>query len=445
MDGGNFTDGGKGETYEPLYGSLDLAATLVEAERRVLHERQRFDPFMDAIERAAQKNGLILEAPNISVLLGGERPKLTLSDYQLQFLVAGDHEYAGKIAREIARQLYQIDVKNDIKMGSTILVEEMDDRYILSVELRQLVTLAAFPATKDMTLARIAQPVDYPTLFAKGSIKALPPLLLMVRVYRDLHTPAMADRWGELAPIAADFENKFPEIRKQLHDSIKGGGKQISSQERRRIVETLMEVPEFILVGRAALKSGVPSRLQVVLDVARSPTEVTAAQIESRIGQFVAERVDAIVPGTVQIWQRPRLPTDPRLARLTVYLQRPDGSRDPLMDVFNVLAFDLVAVERSGGFRIARGYVLCRLLLADIWTLLVVTKMKLLHTDMAQVRLDDHFELLELAFKAARKFNAVDADYVGTYEPDLLFRKRVIQSSKQRQYKPIFFPIRHVK
>lgn len=416
----------------PLYSTLDLDAVLVEAEKRTLLERQRFDPLMAVIEKNAQNNQLILEAPSLEVLMEHKKLEKSRASYQMQFLISGDLEQAGKIARMVAREFHTMGVRN-------VFVEEMDERFVLSVEMRQLATYAPFPTVKDMSLARIAQPVDYPAQFVKGSILALPTLLLMVRVYRDLHSPSEADRWGELLGYAGNFAKQINQLSKEMKASIKGGSaKIIDPKERRRIIESLMEVPEFIHVGRAALKSGVPSRLQVLANIARKPTEVTGAQIEKRIGQFVEEKVGGIVSDlpTTLIWQRPRLPTDSRLARLTVYLIRPDGSRDPIMDVFNILAFDLVPVKGS----VAHGYVLCRLLLADIWTVLVVTRMKLLAAGLARERLDEHFSLLEMAIENAREFDAVKATYVGTYEPDVLARKRAIQAAGRRQYKPIYNP-----
>lgn len=296
-----------------------------------------------------------------------------------------------------------------------------------------------FPSVGKLSLATIALPVSRVGLYSGKDLCVLPAPLLLVGVFRSLHDPALACEWNDLAARAEDLLVTFDETKKSLYASITGGRSEGHGAVRRKLIARLREVPEFIMVGKDAL-GGEGTRLQVLVNISRPYEEVLERDIEARIGAFVAAKVEEAVEGAdVQmVWQRPRLPTDPRLARLTVYLRRPDGSRDPILDAFNVLAYDVVPVRG----RAAIGSVLCRLILADIWTLLVVSRMGALKVSLARERLTDHLELFARSVQQWRKFTPLDVEWVGTYENDAIHQKRVFQVAGRRVYKEAYFPSR---
>jgi hypothetical protein len=213
---------------------------------------------------------------------------------------------------------------------------------------------------------------------------------------------------------------------------------------------------------------------------------------EERLQVITAGRLDgdaqeitalAKAAGVEVAWKidDPKIPTDPRLRRMTVHVVT-GGRREPILDVYNSAAFDLVpyvtlappAPARRGGkargrrapaedtdergppatLKIGTPFVLMRYRLIDMWTMQVLMQMGAVNAGFAKTVLNGmlagydaaaaHYE--SLLASAARDPEAAAhqlmpmAAYIGRLEEPELALKRAAQSRSGARFYPPYLP-----
>jgi hypothetical protein len=119
-----------------------------------------------------------------------------------------------------------------------------------------------------------------------------------------------------------------------------------------------------LLAGRAPAPLG---RLQLV--------SVDSLELEAAAVRALGARLGVEVQTAIN---DPKVPTDPRLRRLTAHLVTPPspqraGGKEAVLDVFNLAAHELVPfLVAADGRRVGTPFVIMRLRLVDAWTMLVL-------------------------------------------------------------------------
>ena len=427
-----------------MYTLLDVVA---DAERRaeaaLFSDRLRYRAFVEAAERFAHAHGLIVSGAAATRLLLGDPadrarpPPVGLDSFQCDF-------FSGRApahARTLGDALYAL-APEGLGHYTTVLTKVPGLILSVAVDGRDMFTITGLPTHRGVPTADVVIPSARPAQFATDEAGA--PLMLacagaeiqLISTYAALCNPAKAATWGEHLAAEAGLRAIFGrETRAKIEEaaasakphaappaltldsalnsalnsapnnepnSIVGGAQQGRAPQQGRgaqvrPAQTLLRVLRDqyaagsgrVLIGPAAiaLLTSRPvagaERLQVIttglLDT--DAGEITA--MAQRAGAEVAWRIED-----------PKCPVDMRLRRMTVYLVHAGSAgkrREPILDVYNSGAFDLipcttVAAGPHGGpaLKIGTPFVLMRFRLIDMWTMQVLLRMGVVNADYAR-------------------------------------------------------------
>jgi len=452
----------------------------------VLEDRMRYRGFMEAAERFAAANDLVVGGPAATRLLlgpAGGPPPVGLDSFQCDF-------YSGQApqqARALGDVMYDLDPAG---LGHYVTVLTKVTGYHLSVAVdgRDLFTVTALPVHRGVRTADIVIPSSRPAQFARGAdgapllLQCMGPEIQLMGVYAALCSPGRASEWGDLlsteaklrALFTAEISAKIAEAVRRAEGGRSGAGPR--AQFLRDLRDKFAAGPGRVLVGPAAvalLAGGPPGgRLQIVTG---NPLDAEAREITE-----LAKRAGVEVHCAVN---DPKIPTDPHLRRLTVHIVEGRERREPVFDAYNAAAHELVpyvtvgaaAAAKTGGRRARRDrgrppetaqeahdsapvslkvgtpFVLMRFRLADMWTMQVLMRMGVASPEYVKGVL---LEMLA-GYQAAAAFYektlqgaaadpegaavllTPEAAYIGRYEDaDLALKRAALGRAGARFYPP---------
>jgi hypothetical protein len=474
-----------------MYSRLEVVE---DAERRAeaaaFKDRMCYEKFIEAGERFAAKHGLIVCGPAATRLLLSDPeasesspPILELDSFQYD-LFSGQ---APAHARALGDAMYQLDPQG-LGHYTTVITKVTDYLLTVAVDGRDLFTVTSLPPYRGIRLVDIVNPSTRPAQFAKDSngaplrLLCTGPELQLIGVYMMLCNPAKAANWGELLETEASLRGLFgQEIHAKIEAAIArvGGAARLSAAEPlyRILRDKYAAGPSRVLIGPAAIalltgKSVVgEERLQVITAGRLDGDAQEIVELAKAAGVEVAWKIDD-----------PKIPTDPRLRRMTVHAVL-GRRREPILDVYNSAAFDLVpyvtlasaalwpgAASRRGGrarrekapatsgppatLKIGTPFVLMRYRLIDMWTLQVLMQMGIINAGFAKTTLNGmlsgynaaaaHYESM-LASAAHDPAGASHqliplTAYIGRLEDPELALKRAAQSRTGARFHPPYLP-----
>jgi hypothetical protein len=396
-----------------MYARLD--EILEDAERRAeaaaLEERQRYSPFLEAAEKYAAEEGLVVcgEAAT-RLLLGGP---VRFDSFSLALLGGGAEAHAAALARAFHR-LAPDGLGHYAMMRPGGVGASGGGLFAVAVDGRDLVTVEEAPALKGVRATDVLLPTRRPAQFARREGPGAPialacvgPELRLLDVYAALCDPARAGEWAALLAAEAGLRAL---LCRELRPKLRAAGAEGAGPESGRAAlgaflraarDTLALGAGRALVGAGAVallggRAG-GGRLQLVSE---HPLEAERA----RLAALAAEHGLSAL-GTIH---DPRVPGAPKLRRLTFYVQH-GGRREPAVEVFDAAARELVpfvllgaaraAFGAEGGRRSARRrapaarpaapgagpapeglrlgnlFVLLRFRLVDLWTMLLLVRL----------------------------------------------------------------------
>ena len=485
-----------------MYTRLDIVKDAEDrAELVVLKDRLRYEKFIEAGERFAAKNGLIVGGPSATRLLLGDPkdpsaiPPIGLDSFQYEF-------FSGQApihARFLGDAMYELDPQG-FGHYTTVLTKVAGSLLTVAVDGRDLFSLTALPIHRGVRTADVVIPSERSAQFAKNEdgtplkILCMGPEIQLMGIYAALCNPAKASTWGELLTTEASLRALFrKEIEEKIESAIArvggaryGGAHPAMSRLRALLRDKYASGPSRVLIGPTAISllTGQnligDERLQVITAGALDGDAQEIVEIATRAGFEVSWKIDD-----------PKIPTDPRLRRMTVY--RIEGTRrEPALDVYNSAEFDLVPYvtikEALGGrakeepvdelasarrygkkdthdrmpsanLKIGTPFVLMRYRLIDMWTMQILMRMGAINSSYAKTVLH---EMLSTYIVAARYYEKLLIDvarksedtihqllpresYIGRLEEPELALKRAAQSRAAGRFYPPYLPAQKVR
>jgi hypothetical protein len=495
-----------------MYTQLDVVG---EAEARAdavaLKDRARYLKFFEAAERFAAEAGLIVAGSAATRLLLGDHPEdptsstapppVTRDSFQCDFFSG----QAPAHARALAEVLYKVDPAG---LGHYVTVLTKVAGYLLTVTVdgRDLFTVTALPVHRGVRTADVVIPSQRPAQFARGGdgrpiqLQCTGPEIQLMGVYAALCNPAKAGSWGKLLATERSLRELFrAEIRRKIETAVarardaqkEGGASQATDRLWSRLRGEYATGPGRVLVGPAAVALVAPGRPGAGPRGRGRLQVVAAGELEAEAGKVAAL---AREEGLEAQWTQndPKIPTDPRLRRLTVHVVQ-GARREPILDIYNAAAHELIpfatlgeggelmgspagedgdgraeggrrgpgagARRRPGpteggpaGLKIGTPFALMRFRLADMWTMQVLMRMKAVDAAYGRSVLLEmlgeyeavaaHYEGVarELDPEHAAALLLPPAAYIGRLEEPELALKRAAQTRAPGKFFPPYLP-----
>lgn len=483
------------------------------AEGASLVDRMVYRGLMEAAERRASESGLVVCGRAATRLLLGDPadpdlpPPVGLDSFQCEF--AGGE--APRQAKALTDALWEADPEG-LGHYAMMLSKVPGQLMLVLANGRTLFSVQSLPTLRGAPIAEVLTPTRRPAQFARdeaGEPLMLPcfgPELQLIGTYAALSNPSKAPSWGDLMSEEAALRALYYREAEEKHAlaisrnaelrRVRGGGAPSGEEAlglaaragpdtgrlRRALLDHYAAGPGRVLVGPYAVAAMIgggaaaQGRVQVVAAGSLEEEVRAAKAVVQRLG-FSAE------------WATndPKCPVDTRLRRATVYVTRV-GGREPVLDIFNSAAHELVpyatvasweAVRgdlrprtlRDGGgekeagnvsnpdpalLKIGTPFVLMRFLLTDMWTIQVLLRMGAVSGGYAEEVLGNmlrdfkrvaglYTELLALCSEGRHLAGAgacvlplahgTGAAYVGRLEdPELAQRREAASRPDQRRY-----------
>lgn len=435
----------------------------------VVHEdRARYAPFYEAGERYVHDHGLVVGGPIATKLLLGEPLGHDDTTYDVYSVSARRDAWA------LADAFHAL-APEGLGRYAKATTKRADAEFIVTVDGRDLFRVHALAVHRGARIADIIAPTPRPAAFAraaKGRRKGKPlalgcmgPEIQLLAVYACLADPSRAGEWPSAIGAEVHLRAMFDKgIRRKIGAIV--GGRPPPARRPAQLIEALLReyVPRVghVVVGSYAVaalrgaeggradrsrgrgagwqkpsRGARPRRLQVVATAPLKEEEEKIRQVAARLGFEVQSTTNAA-----------RIPSDPDLRRLTMYVVRPGERRVSFIDVYDAGARELVPFASGGGGHlppdayVGTPYVVLRFLLADIWTILLLNRMGAASADFANRVLGEMLGEVEavaaalVRLKAAGEFAAIfptrDDDYVGRHVDPATGGKREAKRERKK-------------
>jgi hypothetical protein len=463
-----------------MYLQLDVVKDAEErAEATAFKDRMRYIKFIEAGEQFAAKHGLIVcGAAATRLLLGRPEdpmapPALGLDSFQLD-LFSGQ---APRHALGLGDTMYLLDPEG-LGHYTTVLTKIANYLLTVVVDGRDLFIVTSLPVHRGVRMADVIIPSERPAQFAKDGdgaplrLLCTGPEIQLMGVYAALCNPAKAASWESLLGTEASLRRLFiQEIQTKFTTAVaRMGGAHNAATSR---VYTLFRDkyatgPGRVVIGSAgiALLTGKSvsgeERLQVI----------TAGRLEGDAEEVIALAKTVGIEATFRI-EDPKVPTDHRLRRMTVYIIV-GRRRSPILDVYNSAAFDIVPYvlieptargrrrrakdsatsKPPAALKIGTPFVLMRHCLVDIWSIQVLMRMGAIKSGTAIAILSSKLASYNVAaayYESILAGAARDSDeashrlmpmksYIGRLEDSELALKRAAQFQAGARFYPPYYP-----
>lgn len=464
--------------------ALELAIAAAEGpEGAVMRDRERFAPFFRAAEEYAHAHGMIVGGAAATRLLRGDPPGP--SDYYYELY----SDNALTDARALADLLYSLDPEG-LAHYTTMSTRVPRKEFEIAVDERPLFLVKALAVHRGARAADIVVPSLRPASFAldaKGEplvLQCMGPEIQLIDMYSALTDPSRAGEWGGLIAAEEKLRALFEEeVKGKIEEALSGGdttggndiivnttgGGSVSD-----LIAALLQdyVPRSghaligalgaqVLAGTPGKKA--PGRLQLVTANTFQEEEKAVLQIAGRMGYNVQSTRN-----------EPKVPTDDRLRRMTMYVIRPGERREPFLDIYNSGDYQLVAYlpgKRSvkggrarkkapppkslpplGDLPVGTPFTVLRFLLVDAWTIQLLYRMDVTsphYTRQVLREIVADFSTAADAYLKSRKAEEFGKifpdDYIGRFQDPIIHAKRErhqgSRGPRQRQtYFPPYYP-----
>ncbi len=428
-----------------MYTLIDVVS---DAERRAesvaFDDRLRFSRFIEAAERFADDNGLVVGGAAANRLLLGDPTEsgvpapIDFESFKYDFYSA----QAVQHSRALADALHAVD-PGLLGRYVTMRTKVPDASLAIEVDGRDMFLVSALKVRRGVRMADVMIPSLRPAQFAKNAdgtalmLQCSGPEIQLIEVYTILCNPAKAGIWESILTAEAGLREIFnTEIRTKFAEAVKGpvpkilGGAQGNGMQSEKLVRALRthyaSGASRVIVGAAAaaLLSGTSYRIGVANHhqvVSIGPLEADAEEIVA-----IANKAGCDVQWTIG---DPNIPIDPRLRRMSVHLvasgsdsQYAATRRELVLEVYNAAAHELIPYTTAGmlvgavsggtankrrhapaapshyrtqglawhpselppGLKIGTPFAVMRFRLADMWTIQMLLRMGVVDTGFAK-------------------------------------------------------------
>jgi hypothetical protein len=414
------------------FDAVQLAIkTAEQPDSMIYKDRKKYNKFYEAAERYASKHGIIIIGDiGIKMLLYQE---LDLQDNQYILI----SKNADKDAKNIAKLLYDIDPDG---LGKYIyaMPKEKDLLYDIWVNNRLMFQIKSLVSNRGVDTFKLIMPASRPGMYAKDatgmvSLNVYDSELQLINVYSKLTDPSMVGEYVNLVRYEPILRKEFAATIKQKinQSTVKhGGGDKPCTISTKQIVEMLLEKFVFrtghVLIGEYGLEKSTKfmsgKRLQII-----TSNSIKDEQI------YIKKLIDDLGCQSHSGINNPNIPMDNELRRMTFYIERKQGRRESIIDVYNAGSYSLIPhINNIGTLP-----VIMKFILVDFWTIQLLYRMETTskgYTIKLLTNLYDTFKhasvkytkLFELG-KFDKLFPTNTSNYIGYYTDVLVnFRRRLM-------------------
>ena len=433
-----------------MYTTLDVDEAIKKAEckdNKIYCDRKAYIEFYEIAERYVHDHDLFIDGNiGIKLLLYQE---MTLKD--IEYIIISK---TPKIdAYNIADLIYK---SNPTGLGqyTNVLSEALDIKYTIRVNQRILFTIKSFGIVKEVEIFDILRPITRPALYAKDNVGMInlniySTDLQLINIYNKLTNPILVSDYNDLIEYESLISKQFI----ICHTSEKKGGsipnKQNYNVNTKNIIEELLNkfIPRHghVLVGNygiIALKNNLSIDKLKYSENCR--LQIISSNSFTEEKQFIIDLVNKLNCRTFSIINDPSIPSDDQLRKMTFYIDRKNGQREVLIDIFNSANYQLIPHNNH----IGTVFIIMKYILIDFWILQLLYKMEYskAHTTLVQLsNLINQYKNIQQIYcnimekkQYSQIFKTEPSSYIGYYIDEVIQSKRRMIGVKTGPNKPYY-------
>jgi hypothetical protein len=395
-------------------------------ENKIYCDRKQYTGFYEIVEKYIHDNDLYIDG-NIGIKLLLYQ-QLSLKD--IQYIIISKNPETD--AYNMADLIYESD-KTGLGQYTYVSTKIANMQYSIWVNQRELFVIKSFGIVKEVEIFDILRPIARPAFYAKDTIPNNGPArrgdtipdngsasrenngsassgdigminvniystdLQLINIYNKLTNTTLVSEYPDLISYESQISKQFLTCHtsSEKHGSghHNGSNKAISDKvvcniNTKQIIESLLSkfVPSHghVLVGSygiAALKNNISIDKLRYSENCR--LQIITSNPFSEEKKAIIELVNKLNCRTFGIINDPSIPTDGQLRKLTFYVDRKNGQREVLIDIFNSGTYQLIPHYNH----IGTVFVIMKYILVDFWTLQLLYKMEYnkAHTTLVQL------------------------------------------------------------
>ena len=449
-------------------------------ENKIYCDREQYIGFYEIAEKYIHDHNLFIDG-NIGVKLLLYQ-QLSLKD--IEYIIVSKNPKID--AYNIADLIYESS-KTGIGQYTYVMTDIPDLKYTIRVNQRILFIVKSFGIVKEVEIFDILRPIARPGFYAKDTIQLNGPAhrgdiiqlngpvrrgdtingpahredigkqsvniystdLQLINIYSKLTNTTMVSDYPDLISFEAQISKQFIICHTS---SEKHGGeplqKQVCNVNTKQIIESLLEkfIPRYghVLVGSYAIMA-LKHNTDKLRYSENCRLQVITSNHFAEEKQFIIELINRLNCRTFGIINDPSIPTDSQLRKLTFYVDRKNGQREVLIDIFNSGSYQLIPHNNH----IGTVFVIMKYILVDFWTLQLLYKMEYNKAHTTLVQLSNLIKLYQstqhiyddiVSRKQYNKLFPTDhSSYIGYYLDEAIQAKRSMMGVKTGPAK-LYYP-----
>jgi hypothetical protein len=450
-----------------MYTSADVDAAIKIAEceeSKIFEDRKQYIKFYEIVERYVNEHGLYIDG-NIGIKLLLYQP-LTLQDYEYIIISKNPKDDAYAIANLIHKE------SPDGVGKYTYILPESQTKFAIYINQRKLFIVKSFGIVKEVEIFDILRPITRPAYYAKEKITLSDKStkedigmvnlniystdLQLINIYNKLTNVTLVSDYIDLMKYESLISKQFIKCHTSDDDNKnnkKGGAsppKQICNISTKQIIEEILSkfIPRHghVLIGNYGILA---TKHNISIDKLKYSEKYRLQIISSNPFaeemQFIIELVKRLSCRTFGIINDPNIPTDNQLRKLTFYVDRKNGQREVLLDIFNAAGYQLIPHNNH----IGTVFTIMKYILVDFWTLQLLYKMEYNKAHVTLIQLSilikqyKQTQQIYMDLIAQNKYDQIfpnePSSYIGFYIDDIVRSKR-LQSNVKTGIRTKYFP-----
>lgn len=405
-----------------------------QAEDRAFIDRMKYRKIMEIVEKFAIENNLIVGGIAATKMLL-KLNKLKLDSFRYEF-------YSGN-ASQVSRQLGDVLFKNDMDdlcHYVTVMTKIADYQFSISVDGRELIIISSLPIHRGVKTSDVVIPSRCIAPFTGKEIQCFGPELQLINIYSTICDPSKSNLWCE--QLDAEIKlRKLLQSESKILDKI-GAAESPKYMFSNELLHKFTNGPGRMLTGPIAIniyRGNKPfGRLQIITsnELEQEEKEISELAVKHNINVYF----------TIN---DPKLPTDVRLRRMTVYINDSVNgtiTKEPICDIFNVASYEVVPFvlnsqlhppnKLPATLKIGSPFVLMRFRLVDAWIMQILVRMDAVKASYAKGVINmimmDYAEISNYCEKNKHKMEIIlPINYLGIYEEiDLALKRAAFSGTK---------------
>lgn len=374
----------------PLGISIDYCTIVIKKKR------EEYIIFYKDIEAFASKHNIIIGFPNYYLTQ-------EVDHYDLYI----DTEKCLDLAKQFVDETFQ---KHKDGMGYfTYIKASIGNMYIISIYNIPMVNFISLPHHRGIEIRKSLITSDIITPYKHKIITFGIELHLLATVMK-LQNPTYESEWPQLIKDEQLLRAKWKDDRIKVKD-VNGGYENDTYKKVHKIIFS-----EFLNgAGRVVVNNNNSERIQIIC-VNNLNDEVKI------ISDLLVQHLNVQIETT---YNDPKIPIDPRLRKITLYLTKP--KRIPFCDLFNMAQYEIVPyIPNDNGICIGTDIVTMRIFLIDYWIMTILFHMDVIKESYA----------LSVCANLKNKYMKLNSDQqypltvIGQYENYALYIKRVSRNGQ---------------